>query len=127
MEQRTTIPHLAPETTEAVDAAAERPFGPAAAVLLATGIGAVVLGLLTTLNEASESINSFLRFSDAVGPLSGKTVFGSGAFLVSWAILHGLWREKAPPVRAVVIATAVLLALGLLGTFPPFFEAFASD
>ncbi|MEX1357014.1 MAG: hypothetical protein WD981_00175 [Gaiellaceae bacterium] len=115
-----------PETSQLAPAA-ERPFGPAAAVVLAAGIGTFVLGLLTTLNEASEGIHDFLEFTSAVGPLAGKTILGAGAFLASWAILHFLWREKSPAIRPLLLVAAALFALGVLGTFPIFFEAFASD
>lgn len=127
MDDPTDIPHLDDETAHDVEATAGRPFGPAAAVLVATGIGAVVLGLFTTLNEASESVNDFLAFDEGVGPLSGKTIFGSAAFFVSWAILHVLWRERNPSRGAMVATAGILLALGLIGTFPVFFEAFASE
>jgi hypothetical protein len=94
-------------------------------VVLAAGVGTFVLGLFTTLNEASTGINDFLRFSDDVGPLSGKTIIAGGAFFVSWAVLGYLWRGREVPWRPVLTATIVLLALGFLGTFPTFFEAFA--
>lgn len=103
----------------------EPPNGPAAAVVLAAGVGAFVLGLFTTLNEASSGISDFLRFSDDVGPLSGKSIFGAGAFLIAWAALGMLWRGRDVPWRPVLLGTVVLLALGFLGTFPTFFEAFA--
>jgi hypothetical protein len=102
-----------------------KPSGPAAAVVLAAGVGTFVLGLFTTLNEASTGINDFLRVSDDVGPLSGKTIFAAAAFFLSWAILGFLWRGRDIAWRPVLIATIVLLALGFLGTFPTFFEAFA--
>lgn len=118
-----TTPEAGPQVKDAV----ERPFGAAAAVMIAVGIGALVLGLLTTLNEASTSVHDFLALDDGVGPLAGKTIFGGGAFFVAWAILHGLWRGKNPAVRPVILAAAILLALGVLGTFPIFFQAFASE
>jgi hypothetical protein len=105
----------------------ERPTGPVAAAVLATGIGAFVLGLLTTLNEASTGVNDFLRFDDDVGPLSGKTIIAVIAYLASWVLLHALWRRQNPALRPILIATAVLIALGVLGTFPTFFQAFASE
>jgi hypothetical protein len=104
-----------------------KPNGPAAAVLLASGIGTFVLGLLTTLNEASTDVNEFLAFTDDVGPLSGKTIIAAGAFFAAWGILGLVWRERDVAWRPVVIATIILLALGFLGTFPTFFEAFADD
>jgi hypothetical protein len=105
----------------------ERPTGPVAAAVLATGIGAFVLGLLTTLNEASTGVHDFLEFDEDVGPLSGKTIIAVIAYLASWAVLHGLWRRQRPPLRPFLIATAVLIVLGILGTFPTFFQAFASE
>jgi hypothetical protein len=105
----------------------DRPTGPVAAAVLATGIGAFVLGLLTTLNEASTDIHDFLEFSTDVGPLSGKTVLAVVAYFGSWAILHALWRRQNPNLRPILITAAVLIALGILGTFPTFFQAFASE
>ena len=105
----------------------ERPTGPIAAAVLAVGIGAFVLGLLTTLNEASTGVHDFLAFDEDVGPLSGKTIIAVAAYLGSWAVLYGVWRRQSPPLRPILIATIVLIALGILGTFPTFFQAFASD
>lgn len=105
----------------------ERPTGPVAAAVLAAGIGAFMLGLLTTLNEASTGVHDFLEFDKDVGPLSGKTIIAVAAYVASWAVLHGLWRRENRPLRPILIATAVLIALGVLGTFPTFFQAFASE
>jgi hypothetical protein len=105
----------------------DRPTGPVAAAVLAAGIGAFVLGLLTTLSEASTDVHDFLEFDEDVGPLSGKTIIAVVAYAASWAVLHGLWRRQNRPLRPILIATAVLIALGVLGTFPTFFQAFASE
>jgi hypothetical protein len=106
----------------------EKPDGPGAAGILAAGIGIFVLGLLTTLNEMSEGIHSFLDGFDGdggVGPLSGKTILATVAFFVSWAILWGLWRNKNIDIKRTFW---IGLGLGLVGTvlmFPPVFRAFA--
>jgi hypothetical protein len=105
----------------------DRPTGPVAAAVLAAGIGAFVLGLLTTLNEASTGVHDFLEFDEDVGPLSGKTIIAVIAYVTSWAVLHGLWRRQNPVLRPILITTVVLIALGILGTFPTFFQAFASE
>ena len=105
----------------------DRPTGPVAAAVLAAGIGAFVLGLLTTLSEASTDLHDFLEFKDDVGPLSGKTILAVASYFGSWVILHIFWRRQNPPLRPILIATAVLIALGILGTFPTFFQAFASE
>jgi drug/metabolite transporter (DMT)-like permease len=105
----------------------ERPTGPVAAALLAVGIGSVVLGFLTTLNEASTEVHDFLEFDEDVGPLSGKTIIAVIAYLASWAILHAVLRRKDPALRPILIVTGVLIALGILGTFPTFFQEFAPE
>jgi hypothetical protein len=105
----------------------ERPNGPVAAVLLATGIGSLVLATLVVWAEASESFADSLRYSDRVGPLSGKTIWAVVAFLVSWAGLHAALRRRDVNLRTVWLITLALLALGLLGTFSPFFELFAPE
>ena len=53
--------------------------GPLAAVLVAAGIGSFALGLFTTLAEASEAFRERLILNEAVGPLSGKTVWATVA------------------------------------------------
>jgi hypothetical protein len=107
--------------------ALDRPNGPVAAVLLATGIGSLVLAILVVWAEASESFGASLAYSDRVGPLSGKTIWAVVAFLVSWAGLHAVLRRRDVNLRTVWLITLALLALGLLGTFSPFFELFAPE
>ena len=103
----------------------ERPNGPAVAAIISAAIGVFVLGLLTTLNEASTDIHDFLDIKNRVGPLSGKTTFAVVAYLVAWvALAPVLWKRTVPFASAMLIA-AVLIALGFVGTFPKFFELFA--
>ena len=104
-----------------------KPFGPVAAAFYAVGIGAVVLGAFTTLAEASESWKSRLEWSKSVGALSGKTIIAVVAWAVSWVILHIVYKQKDPEPKAVFWVTAVLIAIGLLLTFPTFFQAFAPE
>lgn len=103
----------------------DRPFGPVAAAFLAAGIGALVLGILTTLAEASDDIASALEWSKSVGPLMGKTILAVAAFLGSWAILYAVLRGKDPKPKTVFTWTAILLAAGFVLTFPTFFQIFA--
>lgn len=104
-----------------------RPSGPAAAVLLAAGIGSLVLGLLTTLAEVSEGLKETLQLTDPVGPLSGKTVGATVAFFLAWPILHIAMKDRSPRLAAIFSWTAILVILGLIMTFPPVFEAFAQE
>jgi hypothetical protein len=104
-----------------------KPFGPVAAVFLAAGIGAVVLGILTTVAEASEDFKSALEWAKSVGSLSGKTLIASGVFLVAWVILYFVLREKDPSPRPVFVWTGILVAIAILLTFPTFFQIFTPE
>ena len=113
-------------TNEAV-AAVElaRPSGPAAAVILAAGLASFTLGLLSVLTAASTSISNALTLSDRVGDVSGLTTSATVVFFASWGALAIAWRHADPPLARVTAAAAGLIALGLLGTFPPIFNAIA--
>ena len=41
-----------------------------------------------------------------------------------WLILHQLWKQRQVPFPWVLVVTLLLIALGLLGTFPPFAKVF---
>jgi hypothetical protein len=104
----------------------ERSEGPAAAALLAAGVGIAALGVVTTVAAASETVSDWLRLSESVGPLSGKTIFAILVWLVAWAVLHPLMRRSRVS-GAVLVITAVLVLIGVIGTFPIFFEAFEPE
>jgi hypothetical protein len=126
-----TPAEVAPQTTGGggarAGAVATKPNGPAVAVILATGIGMLVLGIMTTVGEASEGFADFLKFSDRVGPLSGKTDLAVTAFLVSWAGLHVALRDREMDWKPAITALIVLFAIALVLVFPPFFQLFESD
>jgi hypothetical protein len=105
----------------------DKPEGPIAAAILAGGIGCFALGLLTTLAEASTSVHDWLEFNSDVGPLSGKTIVAVIVWLIAWAVLHVVYRAKPFETRRALTIALVLIALGVIGTFPTFFQAFASD
>ena len=98
--------------------------GPAAAALLAAGIGSLVLGLFVILAEVSNSVKNALNFYSPVGPLSGKTTLAIVIWILSWMILHSSWKNKQVSFAGVFTASLILIILGLLGTFPPFFDLF---
>jgi hypothetical protein len=120
-------PQAAARPAESPEPVAVKPNGPVVAVMIAAGIGALVLGIFTVLSEASESVHEFLEFSERVGPLSGKTVFGTAAFLLSWGGLHLVLRDRDLDWRPAITALLLLLAIGLVLTFPPFFQLFANE
>jgi len=100
------------------------PIGPAAAAILSSSIGVFVIGLLTTLSEASHSIGSMLNWYSPSGNLTGKTGVGIIVWLVSWAILNAQWKDRDVKFGRILTWTTVLLVLGFLLTFPPFFTIF---
>jgi hypothetical protein len=102
----------------------DKPEGPIAAAIIAGGIGAAALGLFTTLAEASEGAKDWLQWSDAVGPLSGKVLMAVLVWLVAWAVLHLVLRNRPYETRRALVISLVLIGLGVLGTFPLFFQAF---
>ena len=112
---------------------ASKPSGPAAAAIVAAGIGSLVLGLMVDLAEFSADAKSFLDFAKnyglgtGVGPLSGKVIVSVIAYLVSWAVLYFMWRGKEINVGKAFLATIILVGLGFALTFPPIFELFASS
>jgi len=60
-------------------------------------------------------------------PLTGKTILASAGFFVSWLILHVVLRRKDPRPKSVFVWTGVLIAIGLVLTFPTLFQAFAPE
>lgn len=113
----------------------DKPSGPGAAAFVAAGIGSLMMGVGVVLNEYSAQIknligidfNAFLKFDanfglgSGVGPLSGKVILAVLAFVVSFAILFALWRNREINVRKAFIWTIGLTALGFALTFPPIF------
>ncbi len=108
-----------------------KPNGPVAAVFLASGIGCLVLGINVVLNELGGDISKFFAFDknfgigSGVGALSGKVIVAVIAFLVSWLVLHFLWRGKEVRFGTIFTVSLVLVAAGFLLTFPPVFDLFA--
>ncbi len=121
--ERTTV-EVRVASSEPPIVAPPKANGPAAAASLAAGIGCFALGLLVILSEAIPAIKTALVLSGPVGPLSGKTVAQVAIYLVAWAGLAYAWRGKTIPFDTVYVATLILIALGLVGTFPLVFEAF---
>ena len=109
-----TPPRAIELDSESPVAAELRPSGPAAAVVLAAGLAA-----------ASASVADVLTLSDRVGDISGLSTAAMLVFFSSWGVLALIWRRADPPLVRVAAAAGMLIALGLLGTFPPFFNAVA--
>lgn len=123
----TTADQAHPGTDLPADSNAEpdKPEGPIVAAILAGGIGCLVMGLVTILSEASTSFADKLNWKDSVGPLSGKTILTVIIWLVSWAILHAVYRNRPAETKKALTVALILIGLGVLLTFPTFFQLFA--
>ncbi len=102
-----------------------RPNGPAAAAILAAGIGIFTTGLMTTLAEAWEGLKNALIWWAPAGPLSGKTGMGVIVWLIAWAALATAYTGKDVEIGKTIRWAWVLILLGFLLTFPPVFDLFA--
>ena len=100
------------------------PNGPAAAAVLAAGIGCFALGLLTVLSTAFTPLANVLEFYRPTGPLTGVSTLAVVVWLIAWLVYHRLWREKQMRFTTVLVVTLVLILLGVIGTFPPFYNLF---
>jgi hypothetical protein len=123
-----TATNRSPETSGGTGAEGiaypDKPEGPIAAAILAAGVGGLALGVVTTLAEANADVKKALQWNDAVGPLSGKTIIAVLVWLAAWAVLHIVYRRKAYETRRALTIALGLIALGVVGTFPTFFQAF---
>lgn len=106
----------------------DKPNGPVAAALLGGGIGSAVFGLITLFSALSDSFAQALNWYNPSGPLSGKSILGVASFFIAWAVLHSVWKGKeVNNFNSISTAALVLLAVGLLGTFPPVWHLFSSE
>lgn len=97
--------------------------GASLAAVLAAGIGALALGLFVILHVAG--LYSAPELYGPAGGVSGRTTFAVVVWLLAWALLHRRWAAEVPAsdrLTRVIVATLVLVALGLVATFPPLWE-----
>lgn len=91
--------------------------GAAVAAFLAAGIGAFSMGLFVILNEAG--LFAAPTLYGPAGGVSGRTTFAVAAWLIAWAVLHRRWVGREVDTGTFWWVTLVLIALGVLATFPP--------
>jgi hypothetical protein len=94
--------------------------GPGAAAVLAAGIGSFFVGFFAVLADKVPAIKSLMVFVKPTGPLSGVTTCAILVWLLTWAVLHVRWQRRSVALNHVAVSALVLLALGILLTFPPF-------
>jgi hypothetical protein len=101
----------------------KKPFAPAAAAMLAAGLGCVVFGVLTALTSANQAVADALTFMPKVGPLSGQALTAAIVFLGSWKLLEFMLRGREPSEKRVFVAMWIMVAIGVVLTFPPVYQS----
>ena len=91
--------------------------GSAMAALLGAGIGAFAMGAVVLLNEAGLLVAPTL-YAPA-GGVSGRTALATIVWLIAWAVLHNRWKAREIAPGRIGAVTLILIAVGVLGTFPP--------
>jgi asparagine N-glycosylation enzyme membrane subunit Stt3 len=95
------------------------PNGLGAAAVLAAGIGSGALGVFALANDAIPAVGHFFAFYPPSGGLSGVSTCAIIVWLVAWFILARRWSGRTVAMAKVNLAAFVLLAVGVLLTFPP--------
>ena len=91
--------------------------GSAMAAFLAAGIGAFAMGAVVLLDEAG--IFAAPALYAPAGGVSGRTTLATIVWLIAWAVLHNRWKSREIAPGRVGAVSLILIALGVLGTFPP--------
>ncbi len=101
--------------------------GPAAAALLAAGLGLLALGLSHVFSEASVPFkdamqalgNAWMPGASGIGPYSGKETVALLVWFSSWVALHTAWRKRDVSLVAAGIWTFMLIGLATTILWPP--------
>lgn len=106
----------------------EHANGSAWACVLAAGIGCAAFGVITDVAECSNAVNAKLSWYSPAGGLSGVAGCALIIWLAAWALLNARWnRRHFAGARGIMAMSLILVFIGLLATFPPFYELFAGD
>lgn len=104
------------------NAPGDLPNGPAAAAILAAGVGSSALGIFALAGDAWPKVKAALSWWRPTGPLSGVAAATCLVWLAAWWVLARLWRGRNVNLAAVNVTAFALLAGGVLLTFPPFMD-----
>ena len=96
------------------------PNGDGMAAILAAAIGCGVLGVFAFLGDSFKGIGQFFNFYNPTGTLSGVTDSAIILWLVSWYVLAKRWGGRDVAAGRISLIALLLLAAGILLTFPPF-------
>jgi hypothetical protein len=91
--------------------------GTAMASFVGAGVGAFAMGGIVLLNESG--LFAAPTLYAPAGGVTGRTTIATIVWLISWGVLHYRWRAREIAPARVYAVTLILVALGVLGTFPP--------
>jgi hypothetical protein len=91
--------------------------GTAMASFVGAGVGAFAMGAIVLLNESG--LFAAPTLYAPAGGVTGRTTIATIVWLISWRVLHYRWRTREIAPARVYAVTLILVALGVLGTFPP--------
>jgi hypothetical protein len=96
------------------------PNGAALAAVVSAGVGALAMGLFVLVHEAG--VYSAPSLYAPAGGLSGRSTFAVIVWLAAWGILHARWRTRQLDSLRLFLVTLVLVALGVIATYPPVWQ-----
>jgi hypothetical protein len=98
------------------------PNGAIAAALLAAGVGCCAFGVAVLAATASEIVKQALDVYAPVGPLGGKSLVATGAWLITWTVAHLWLRARHVDLARWSRRSLTLIVVAFVATFPPVFE-----
>jgi hypothetical protein len=112
--------------------AESRSSGPACAAVLAAALGLLALALAQVLSEVSAAFKSAMQIlgdswmpgAAGIGPYSGKETVALLVWLISWAILHVLWKPRELSVGRLGTIALALIGIATTLVWPPVTELF---
>jgi hypothetical protein len=91
--------------------------GAAMAAVLGSGLGSFSMAVFVLLNEAG--LFAAPTLYGPAGGVTGRTALATVVWLLAWGVLHARWKSRDVAPGPVFVGTIVLVALAILGTFPP--------
>jgi hypothetical protein len=100
------------------------PNGGIVAAIVAAGVGCAALGVCTVVAAAVSGFADFLTLYAPSGPLTGEATVAALIYLIAWVNLHAHLRDRELSLFKGFLVAMALLGIGLIGTFPPFYQLF---
>jgi|SRR5690606_3471237 len=94
--------------------------GSAMAAFLASAIGSFAVGGIVLLDQIG--LFPVPALYGPAGGVSSRTTSAALVWILAWALLHRRWLDKEVNGQAIFTWCLVLIGMGLLFTFPPFWN-----